>query len=51
MAASVVQSHVQARGHAWIIGLFIHSFIHSLGWAGSWRQWGAEQMGTLPTGV
>ena len=26
MAASVVQSHVQARGHAWIIGLFIHSF-------------------------
>ena len=28
-------------------GLFIHSFIHSQGWARGWRQWGAEQMATL----
>ena len=40
MAASVMQSHVQARGHAWtwssvdwdhLVCSFIHSFIHRAG--------------------
>ena len=45
MAASVVQSHVQARGHAWIIGLFIHSFIH---WAGPGAGGSGEQSRWVP---